>query len=367
MLVLSEYQKMMRENSEKLYNHKASNHALVAINKLKMIPPEKGKEYLPKELLGKQQFKSTYGRLKWKKPSPTIDTRFDAASNGTNNHPFLHRSITAREAARLQSFDDNFYFFGSKTKLLKQIGNAVPPLLAYKIGNAIKANINIINCLDLFCGAGGMSRGFSRAGINSVVATDIDFDACTTFKINHPACHVVHEDITHKEVKELLIESAISKQVDIVCGGPPCQGFSHAGKRFIDDPRNRLFKEYCETIKAIQPKVCVMENVEGIMSFNKGKTYEEILQELDKVGYRVTAKKLNTSHYGVPQKRKRVIFIGVLKSLNIDPETIFSTLETEENSTNMVTVFDAISDLDESTHSSKSTMVSNYISEWIQL
>jgi DNA-cytosine methyltransferase len=133
----SEYQKMIMYNSSKLYNHKASNHALIAIEKLKMIPPEKGKEYLPKELLGKQQFKSTWGRLKWNKPSPTIDTRFDAASNGTNNHPFLHRTITPREAARLQSFDDNYIFYGPKVAVRAQIGNAVPPLLAKAIADKI--------------------------------------------------------------------------------------------------------------------------------------------------------------------------------------------------------------------------------------
>lgn len=107
---LSSYQEKMRENSQFLFNHKASNHKDIAIKKLQMIPPEKGKEYLPKEMLGKQQFKSTWGRLKWDEPSPTIDTRFDAASNGTNNHPYLHRAITPREAARLQSFDDKFVF-----------------------------------------------------------------------------------------------------------------------------------------------------------------------------------------------------------------------------------------------------------------
>ncbi len=133
----SEYQKMIRENCNKLYNHKASNHASVAIEKLKMIPPEKGKEYLPKELLGKQQFNSTWGRLKWDKPSPTIDTRFDAASNGTNNHPFLNRTITPREAARLQSFDDNYIFYGSKVAIRAQIGNAVPPLMAKAIADKI--------------------------------------------------------------------------------------------------------------------------------------------------------------------------------------------------------------------------------------
>lgn len=133
----SEYQKMMRENSQKLYNHKASNHAKIALKKLEMIPPECGKESLPVELKGNQKFSGTWGRLKWDFVSPTIDTRFDAASNGTNNHPFLNRAITPREAARLQSFDDNFVFLGSKVNVREQIGNAVPPLMAKGIADKI--------------------------------------------------------------------------------------------------------------------------------------------------------------------------------------------------------------------------------------
>lgn len=134
---LSVYQKEMRKSSTKLYNHQASNHAEIAIQKLKMIPPEKGREFLPKELLGKQKFNSTWGRLKWDEPSPTIDTRFDAASNGRNNHPFLNRAITPREAARLQSFDDNYIFYGTKVAIRTQIGNAVPPLMAKAIADKI--------------------------------------------------------------------------------------------------------------------------------------------------------------------------------------------------------------------------------------
>ena len=133
----SDYQKSMREGSKKLFNHKASNHAEVAIKKLKMIPPECGKEHLPAELLGKQKFTGTWGRLKWDTVSPTIDTRFDASSNGTNNHPFLHRAITPREAARLQSFDDKFVFIGTKFYIRQQIGNAVPPLMAKAIADQI--------------------------------------------------------------------------------------------------------------------------------------------------------------------------------------------------------------------------------------
>lgn len=137
----SEYQKERRKNSKKLYNHKASNHSDIAIKKLSMIPPECGKEHLPKDLLGKQQFSGTWGRLKWDSVSPTIDTRFDASSNGTNNHPFLNRAITPREAARLQSFDDDFIFIGAKVQIRQQIGNAVPPLMAKALADKIYKEI----------------------------------------------------------------------------------------------------------------------------------------------------------------------------------------------------------------------------------
>lgn len=139
----SEYQKLMRKDSQKLYNHKASNHKQIAIDKLKLIPPEQGKEYLPEELHGNQKFKTTWGRLKWDTVSPTIDTRFDASSNGTNNHPYLNRAITPREAARIQSFDDRFIFYGSKVYVRKQVGNAVPPLLAKAIADRIAEHFGL--------------------------------------------------------------------------------------------------------------------------------------------------------------------------------------------------------------------------------
>lgn len=139
----SRYQSIVREGSSKLYNHKASNHKQIAIEKLKLIPPEQGKEWLPEELHGNQKFKTTWGRLKWDDVSPTIDTRFDASSNGTNNHPFLNRAITPREAARIQSFDDKFIFYGSKVYIRKQIGNAVPPLLAKAIADQIATSFGL--------------------------------------------------------------------------------------------------------------------------------------------------------------------------------------------------------------------------------
>ena len=134
----SEYQQKIRNGSKMLYNHKATNHSSFALEKLKMIPPEGDKTSMPKELYGKQQFSTTWARLKWDSPSPTIDTRFDTPSNGRNSHPLLNRSITPREAARIQSFPDSFIFYGNKCSVCKQIGNAVPPLLAKALAEQIK-------------------------------------------------------------------------------------------------------------------------------------------------------------------------------------------------------------------------------------
>ncbi|MGI6360428.1 MAG: DNA (cytosine-5-)-methyltransferase [Acholeplasmatales bacterium] len=134
---LSDYQREMRANCDYLYNHQATNHSKVALEKLSMIPPEGDKSSLPTELHGKQKFTTTWSRLVWNTYSPTIDTRFDTPSNGRNSHPELNRAITPREAARIQSFPDNYIFYGKKCSVCKQIGNAVPPKLAKAIGEQI--------------------------------------------------------------------------------------------------------------------------------------------------------------------------------------------------------------------------------------
>jgi DNA (cytosine-5)-methyltransferase 1/site-specific DNA-methyltransferase (adenine-specific) len=131
----SEYQRKLR--GTKVYNHKATNHSKIALEKLKMVPPEGDKSSIPVELHGKQKFATTWSRLVWDDVSPTIDTRFDTPSNGRNSHPVLHRAITPREAARIQSFDDDFVFTGPKTSVCRQIGNAVPPFMAEAIANTI--------------------------------------------------------------------------------------------------------------------------------------------------------------------------------------------------------------------------------------
>ncbi len=134
-----EYQEKLRENSRGIYNHYATNHTSIAIERMSLIPKGKGRESLPKEHLTKSIFSGTWTRLTEDKPAVTITTRFDTPSSGMFIHPILNRCITVREAARIQSFPDNFIFFGTKSSQMKQVGNAVPPLLAYEIAKLIRS------------------------------------------------------------------------------------------------------------------------------------------------------------------------------------------------------------------------------------
>ena len=137
----SEYQKKLRKGSTILYNHVATNHSKLALEKMKMIPPNSGKEVLPKEYLTKSIYSGTWTRMKKDEISVTITTRFDTPSSGKFTHPYLNRALTVREAARIQSFPDNFIFIGSKTSQMKQVGNAVPPILASAIAETIMNDI----------------------------------------------------------------------------------------------------------------------------------------------------------------------------------------------------------------------------------
>ena len=133
----SEYQKKLREGSSVLYNHVATNHSPLALERLSMIPPNAGREVLPEEHLTKSIYSGTWTRMRKDEISVTITTRFDTPSSGKFTHPYLNRAITVREAARLQSFPDTFRFVGNKGSQMKQVGNAVPPLLAASIADVI--------------------------------------------------------------------------------------------------------------------------------------------------------------------------------------------------------------------------------------
>ena len=286
-----------------------------------------------------------YGRINYEKPSYTITTYFNRPGNGTYVHPIHERVLSVREAARFQGFQDNYYFFGNKTQHLKQVGNAIPPILAYQIGKKIKDITGCSKSIDLFCGAGGMTAGFKAAGIHSLLSNDIEESACTTLKINNPEINVFCGDITKTETKEVIERVALEGGADIICGGPPCQGFSLAGFRADDDPRNQLFREFVDIVKRVNPKVIVFENVEGLLSYQGGKTYREVHELFNELGYNTEGRTLMASDYAVPQKRKRVIIICTRNDMMVAPEELFPTPITAKES-NQVTARETIADLE---------------------
>jgi len=172
---------------------------------------------------------------------------------------------------------------------------------------------NTLSIIDLFSGCGGMSSGFKKAGYFSLSAVEIDREISNTFKQNHPDTKVFNKDIKEINSTELL---AGRNEVDLVVGGPPCQGFSMAGKRirnngeFLDDSRNDLFKEFYRVVNDLRPSVFIMENVPGILSMNDGLVKETILNLYQEIGYKTSVKVLLAADYGVPQLRKRAFLLA---------------------------------------------------------
>jgi len=184
--------------------------------------------------------------------------------------------------------------------------------------------------IDLFAAPGGMSLGFEMAGFRSIAAVDIDEKGMLTYSYNFPNAEAIVADIRDLTSEELMRRGGISKgDVDVIIGGPPCQGFSTIGRvkiaslvreglwklnnshpRFIDDPRNVLYKEFVRVIKDLKPAFFVMENVPGMMSYRNGEIVREIIEDFRKIGYKTEARVLNAVRYGVPQVRKRIFFIG---------------------------------------------------------
>lgn len=286
-----------------------------------------------------------YGRINYSEPSYTITTYFNRPGNGTYIHPIHNRVISVREACRLQSFPDEYFIWGNKKQTLTQVGNALPPLLAYQIGKQILKVTGFEKTVDLFSGAGGMTLGFKQAGMTSVIANDIEPSACITLSINNPEIPIICGDITQDSVKQEIIERALEGKADIICGGPPCQGFSMAGFRADNDPRNELFRDFVDIVKKVNPKIIVFENVEGILSYKKGETYYEIQELFKSLNYNCEGRILNASNYGVPQKRKRVILICTKDDLPYKPGDLFPEEITDEEQLK-ISAYEAIGDLE---------------------
>lgn len=174
--------------------------------------------------------------------------------------------------------------------------------------------------IDLFSGAGGFSLGFDKKNFKHIFSIDIDSSSCETYRHNFPNHKLIKKDICELSRQEILHLSR-SIDVDVIVGGPPCQGFSIAGnigRKFIEDPRNSLFKEFVRVVEVVRPKFFIMENVARLYTHNKGTTRQEIISDFEKLGYNVECDVLNSADYGVPQIRKRIIFIGSLFSRKIE-------------------------------------------------
>lgn len=332
-------------------NHIPLNHSERVIRRYKLIP-EGGRlpppEKLPQEIRRKN-FGNTYKRLHREKPSLTMVP----GNNAFPVHPTLDRSLTPREAARLQTFPDDFVFTGDRRNQCILVGNAVPPILARAVGESIHSHMSrnrlsikkknnsplsdmdkaeIIHIsqsngipdgegfIDLFSGAGGFTIGFSRAGWRPQLTVDWNKYVELTHKHNYPGVPFINGDLSDNSIRDEIVHGLGGSAVGIIVGGPPCQGFSIFGKRrFVNskgydphnDERNRLVFSFIDVVRRVKPRWFVMENVPGVVSLDNGLVLETILDEFTKCGYlNLQWRVLNSANYGVPQLRKRLVIIG---------------------------------------------------------
>ena len=172
---------------------------------------------------------------------------------------------------------------------------------------------NTLTMLDLFAGAGGLSEGLSEAGFHSLFASEIVPVYANTYKLNHPGAKVFTADIRSLDAGEVLSDLGLDRgQLDLLAGGPPCQGFSiNAPVRSVLDQRNHLFKEYLRFVDTFAPRAVLIENVPGLVSFEHGATLHAILDALAQLGYGADVRILGAAYYGVPQMRWRTIILGL--------------------------------------------------------
>jgi DNA (cytosine-5)-methyltransferase 1 len=192
--------------------------------------------------------------------------------------------------------------------------------------------------IDLFSGCGGLSYGFIEAGYDVVLGIDHWKDAITTFENSHKNSKGLVADLFIETPKQISKKTGVT-DIDVIIGGPPCQGFSIAGKRIVNDERNKLYKAFVSFVEFYKPKAFLMENVPNIVSMGQGIVKDNIIKDFEKLGYKVVYKVLMASEYGVPQNRKRAFFVGTRNN----KEFAFPTPKT----TALVSAKEAISDLPE--------------------
>lgn len=213
------------------------------------------------------------------------------------------------------------------------------------------ASQNKYTLVDFFCGAGGLSLGFIQQGFNVKLANDIEDVCIETYKYNHPELST--DKLIQGDIKEIVdhIEKYIEEDIDVVVGGPPCQGFSEANRqRVIDDPRNKLYKYFVNAVEKIEPKFVVMENVKGML-----KVADQVVEDYGRLRvkgnhfYIVSYRVLNSRNFSVAQNRERLIYIAIrsdiAKEYNISPEILFDEIEVSCENNQIFTLSDALADI----------------------
>ncbi|MGA7732234.1 MAG: DNA cytosine methyltransferase [Chloroflexia bacterium] len=376
-----------------LPNHIALAHSDKVIARYKLIP-EGGRLPPPQQLpdsIRRRNFGNTYKRLHRERPSLTLVP----GNNAFPIHPTEDRSLTPREAARLQGFPDSYIFSGNRAEQCKLVGNAVPVPVAEKLGEAIRDHLEGVDPSDdtegsthqvwqqltlpmdfiqqgidkerkavptrqltavsFFTGAGGLMLGFMRAGFKVVASYDIKSHIARNLELNFPEVPHYQSDVGQLSSQEVRTHTGLSSP-DVVFGGPPCQGFSIFGKRrFVNtrghrpdtDPRNELALKYIEIAVALSPKVIFLENVKGMLSTLRGEVLylDEINYHLENRGYDVKYEIVNCAHYGIPQLRERLILIATQPGIEVSwpPAKYFENPRSWQRP--FVTVGDVISDL----------------------
>jgi len=340
---------LAKMGSEEIENHGALSHGSAVIRRY-MLVPEGGRMPPPSELpadIRRKNFGNTYKRLHRGRPSLTLVP----GNNAFPIHPVLHRSLTPREAARLQTFPDRYRFAGNRAEQCKLVGNAVPVLLAKAVACSVLKHLkksevpvmlrpqtivyrtierphpvrNGFNGVSFFTGAGGLTLGFLNLGFRIIGSFDKKQIVSENLAANFPDMPHWHADVstmTPTGLRKLIG----NEPVDVVFGGSPCQGFSIFGRRrFVHtknhdpqkDERNELSIDFVRLAAALKPKVILLENVKGIISTPRGNTTyaEHIRTYLKRRGYNAEYRVLNCAGYGVPQARERFILVATAPGL----------------------------------------------------
>ena len=373
--------------SESIPNHSFLRHGETVVARYKLIP-EGGRMPPPSELpeeIRRKNFGNTYKRLHRDRPSLTLVP----GNNAFPIHPVENRSLSPREAARIQTFQDDYVFYGSRAEQCKLVGNAVPVELARHLGEAVRDHIegrvpaaesssvtklsqqlpliedvpggprpsrrSNLTAVSFFTGVGGLMLGFRNAGFDVLASYDMKNSVERNLALNFPDVKHIKSDAAQLTLRDVKSHVG-TDHVDVVFGGPPCQGFSLFGRRrFVntqnhrpeEDERNELSLKYIDLAIGLTPKLIFLENVKGFVSTARGESsyLAEVEKKLRRVGYQFEHRVVNCAAHGIPQLRERFILIAWKKGLQFQWPEPKHFSEPKSWQRPYVTVGDVISDL----------------------